>query len=308
MLRAVRLLLLPALCIAPACTSLPAVPIPEPLPELLAPDDETADGGHGFLGVRGTENDSGSLDSLFFDPGVRVDHVVENSPADSAGIRAGDVLIALDGRELEDPGALDALVRTTPPGTAVELTVRRGDTVLEVPLTLTAAHGGRVTAEPLYRVEPVRTRAGYLTADGGVRVVSMAANSPLEAADIPAGSLITAIDDEQVRSDRELIRRLQARPAGSSVALQRANEGGRATTHRVELLEPPSRVTDFQLLFLYDYESDPDGRQADLSILDLWFFELFQYRRDGVERQWVFLELFGFELFVFGSAHGELGT
>jgi hypothetical protein len=41
-------------------------------------------------------------------------------------------------------------------------------------------------------------------------------------------------------------------------------------------------------------------------VLDLWFFELWQYHRDGGERRWVLFELFGFDLIGFSTGVGEL--
>ncbi len=39
-------------------------------------------------------------DFAFAGPGVRLEGVVPGSPAEAAGLRAGDVLLAVDGKEL----------------------------------------------------------------------------------------------------------------------------------------------------------------------------------------------------------------
>jgi serine protease Do len=57
--------------------------------------------------------------------GVLVSDVVEESPADKAGIQRGDVIIEYDGREVNDPGVLRNSVAATTPGTQVMLTILR---------------------------------------------------------------------------------------------------------------------------------------------------------------------------------------
>ena len=50
----------------------------------------------------------------------------------------------------------------------------------------------------------------------------------------------------------------------------------------------------------------PDGERSSFSLLNLWFFELYQYRREGVEKDWILFELFGFDLISFSTGKGEL--
>jgi hypothetical protein len=64
-------------------------------------------------------------DFAFAGPGVRVQEVAPGSPAASAGVRAGDVLIALDGLPIADLRGYSAALKARQPGDTVELTVRR---------------------------------------------------------------------------------------------------------------------------------------------------------------------------------------
>ena len=69
--------------------------------------------------------------------GLRVNHVVPESPAAAAGLRRHDVLFKLNDQSLINPRQLAVLVRTFKPGAVVRLTViRRGETQ-----TLTATLG-----------------------------------------------------------------------------------------------------------------------------------------------------------------------
>ncbi len=57
--------------------------------------------------------------------GVLVSQVMEDSPAGRAGFRAGDVIVELDGRKLEDVEALRNRIAQTAPGSRVKVTVLR---------------------------------------------------------------------------------------------------------------------------------------------------------------------------------------
>jgi len=284
-----------ALCLgasALACRTAPLHPIPEPLPEALA--WEPADEGGAFLGLETRENDSGSLEELAFLPGVRVTAVADNSPAHAAGIRLGDVVLALDGREVSDPGALEALVARRAAGDAVELEVQRDDTVFGVSLEL----GGRSTgAEPpavRYRADPSRTRAGWRTVDGGVQLVAAGPGGPVDAAGLPVGSVVTELEGRAVLSDRELIRRVQALEPGTRVVLGYVDPDGGRREARVRLLRQPRVVTGLSVPILVGYSRDVEADRVGFVLLDLWLISLFRYERDGGEKRWSVLRFLRF--------------
>ncbi|MBM3505158.1 MAG: DegQ family serine endoprotease [Alphaproteobacteria bacterium] len=62
--------------------------------------------------------------------------VVPGSPADRAGLKVGDVVVALDGRPVDDPEALNYYVALKPIGQRATLGVRRGGRVTEVAVDL----------------------------------------------------------------------------------------------------------------------------------------------------------------------------
>lgn len=69
--------------------------------------------------------------------GVLVVDVVEGDPADRAGIRAGDVILALDGHPTPSVRELQRLMRSVfRPGQTVTVTLQRGEERLEVRVTL----------------------------------------------------------------------------------------------------------------------------------------------------------------------------
>ncbi len=70
------------------------------------------------------------------DKGVLVGDVVADSPAAKAGLKAGDVVLAFNGREVEDPRHLQLRSSQTVPGTKVTLSVLREGKRQELDLTV----------------------------------------------------------------------------------------------------------------------------------------------------------------------------
>ncbi len=62
--------------------------------------------------------------------------VTEGSPADRAGIRVGDLVLAVDGRSLDESYALADAIGEHDPGDTVELTIYRGSRERTVKVTL----------------------------------------------------------------------------------------------------------------------------------------------------------------------------
>jgi putative serine protease PepD len=81
------------------------------------------------------------LSSSYQNPngGVQVSSVSSGGPADHAGLAAGDILTRLNGRPLDQPADLIALVRKYAPGQAVTIAYQRGGTAHTAQVTLAAA-------------------------------------------------------------------------------------------------------------------------------------------------------------------------
>ena len=90
---------------------------------------------HGFLGVQLRRGNPASSESL----GVLVASVIADSPADSAGLRAGDRILAIQGQEARTADELTAFVRATRPGEMVEVTVLRQSEIFPLRVTVGAA-------------------------------------------------------------------------------------------------------------------------------------------------------------------------
>ncbi len=108
-------------------------------------DVRQADGGtrEVLLDVRGRSSELTEPDALFdglgFQPGPvrppRVESAEPGSPADTAGLRAGDRIVRGDGQRIDSWGQLVEFVRARP-GETVEITVERDGREVTMPLTI----------------------------------------------------------------------------------------------------------------------------------------------------------------------------
>jgi hypothetical protein len=76
------------------------------------------------------------VDKSFQGEGVRFSYVADGGPAAEAGLRAGDVLLELDGRAVVSGDRAGALIQQRRPGETVNAKVRRDNRIIEVKILL----------------------------------------------------------------------------------------------------------------------------------------------------------------------------
>jgi serine protease Do len=98
---------------------------------------------HGFIGISIT--DVTPENAKFFDVkkavGAVVSEVTPDSPGSRAGLKTGDVIIALDGKPVSDAGELQMETTQKQPGDKIHLQVVRDGETLNIPVTLESAKG-----------------------------------------------------------------------------------------------------------------------------------------------------------------------
>jgi len=82
---------------------------------------------HAYLGIQVGDNGNSG--------GAKVASVVSGSPADNAGLKAGDVITAVDGKQIATADDLTALVNSYKPGDKATLMVDRGGSTRSISVT-----------------------------------------------------------------------------------------------------------------------------------------------------------------------------
>lgn len=95
--------------------SIAAVLVPLALAGLVL----AGDGGHGFIGVHLEEETDHP------EGGARIVSVIEDSPAEAAGLEEGDVIVGVEGTTVRGPSGLSKRMRSHAPGESVALAIVR---------------------------------------------------------------------------------------------------------------------------------------------------------------------------------------
>ena len=147
--------------------------------------------------------------------GVLVRGVEEGSPAEKAGIEAGDIITRFDGKAVDKPADLPRAVGNTKPGSKVSISVFRRGSVKEMSITVAEIEAEKVVASTPDKKPPAASGQhwGLTVSDlteaqkkesrvrAGVRVD--AAVDAAARAGIREGDLILAIANKEVSSLKE---------------------------------------------------------------------------------------------------------
>jgi len=145
--------------------------------------------------------------------GVRVTQVYAGSAAETAGLRVGDLIVALDGEEIpasqpEDTEVLPSMIRNYKIGSKAELTVLRGKEDLKVSVTL--PESPKLAREMRkYRDDNFeftcrdvafmdRARESWKAAQQGVLVEEVGEGSWAALGRLSVGDLIITVDDQPI--------------------------------------------------------------------------------------------------------------
>jgi Do/DeqQ family serine protease len=166
--------------------------------------------------------------------GALVKGVHANGPAAQAGLRAGDVVVSVDGKEVQDPRALQYRFATKGLGGAAELGVIRGGKSLKVTIALVAAveDPPRDTRElkgrqPLAGAKvanlspAVAEELGIEDEESGVVVLDVAQNTPAAQFGFKRGDILVGVNDNKVTSVKDLAAALERSPSGWRLSFER---------------------------------------------------------------------------------------
>jgi len=215
-----------------------------------------AKSGSAWLGVYMQDIDKELAEAfdLETEDGVLVDDVIDDSPADEAGIRRGDVITGIGESEVNKPQDLKDAVRALEPGDEVTIHVFRdgekkgfsvelgSDKLTEYHLDFDSPHGtwhdrsGNRFFGTIFMgdeggylgvstIELSDQLAEYFSVDDGVLVSEVESDSPAEKAGLKAGDIITAVDDNEIDSPSRLREAIRKHSEGDEVLIAVVRKG-----------------------------------------------------------------------------------
>jgi serine protease Do len=165
----------------------------------------------GWLGVsiQGITPDLAASLGLDQAKGALVSSVVQNSPADQAGIKAGDVIVGYEGKEINNANDLPFLVAGTPVGKTVSLQVFRGNKQTPLAVAIGKMKEEEVIASPskkddlgltVEQITPDIAEELGLENSRGVVITAVAPDGPGDEAGFQPGDIIREINRRPVQN------------------------------------------------------------------------------------------------------------
>lgn len=181
--------------------------------------------------------------------GVGVTAVVQGSPAEDAGLRARDQILAVEGRPVFTPDELIAQIRESAPGEWVTLSIQRGRTERDITARLVEKPEGEkfkirqgwIGAAAIDLPPSLREHFGA-PADAGIMVYRVIPGSPAESAGIEVGDVLYGVDGEPVYSQGVFVRRIRGGGIGNTLEMTLSRNGAEITVEAVVELRPDEEL------------------------------------------------------------------
>jgi serine protease Do len=204
--------------------------------------DQIVDHGHvvrGFLGATIQDVTPTMAKALGVNDaeGVLIGDVTAKGPAAQAGLKPGDVVIKMNGQSVADSAALRLQVSQTDPGTTVPLTVRRGNSTLDLNVKLgelpadhekTAEDRSNLQSLQGLQVEPltpaVRQQLHLGQESHGVVISQVDPNGAAAAAGIREGDVVEEVNHQPITRVSEFEQAMQS-ASGQAILLRVMRDG-----------------------------------------------------------------------------------
>ena len=189
----------------------------------LSADDKQPAAGGGFIGVRFQEVPGAS--------GLHVMDVIPDGPAAKAGLKGGDVIVKLDGKDTSDLQGFVTTIGSHKPGDKIALTVKRDGKDQEIKITVGARPtAGAIPGQPM----PPRQLGGggflgvaFHEDPGakGVVIADLMPDGPAAKAGLKANDHIVKIDDKEMPDMRAFAEKIGQHKPGDKITLKIERDG-----------------------------------------------------------------------------------
>ena len=186
--------------------------------------------------------------------GVFIENVIADKPADRAGIKSGDIILSVEGTEVNKPNQLQAKVGSYKPGDTVSLQVWRDgkEKTFRVTLESLETNSGSSSSQPGLvssdNLDALGLSVGNLTGalrdeldvEAGVVIRNVKRNSPAYKEGLTVNDIIYEIDGKSIESAEEFTSYLAELQKGDIIKIQvlRVDRSGRKYDRLVFLQIP----------------------------------------------------------------------
>ncbi len=169
----------------------------------------------GWIGVKASNSDEEIplSEQNTFKGGVMVNSVSENSPAAASGIKAGDIIIALNGVDVKDVKHFSRNIAETPVGKNIMLRVWQDNRIKDFELTVSLMPEQKTVAEPDNLPEEAEPE-GYIAeagmvleknAEGKIVISEVLADSDAAQKGLSSGDIIQKANGKNVSSIEDMV-------------------------------------------------------------------------------------------------------
>ncbi|CNE61371.1 serine endoprotease DegP [Yersinia bercovieri] len=180
----------------------------------------------GELGIMGTELNSELAKAMNVDTqkGAFISQVVPKSAAAKAGIKAGDVIVSMNGKPINSFAGFRAEIGTLPVGSKMTLGLLRDGKPVNVEVTLEQSSQAQVDSGNIYTgIEGAELSNSDVNGKKGVKVDNVKAGSAAARIGLKKGDIIIGINQQPVQNLGELRKILDTKPSVLALNIQRGD-------------------------------------------------------------------------------------
>ncbi|MGF7432860.1 Do family serine endopeptidase [Pasteurella bettyae] len=182
----------------------------------------------GMLGIKGGELNAELAKAFNVDAqqGAFVSEVIPGSAADKAGIKAGDVITAMNSQKVSSFAEMRAKIATAGAGKEINLTYLRDGKTNDVKVTLQSDEEAKKLADA-QEINPALDGAELSNIDEngrkGIKVTKVHENSPAARRGLKSGDIIVGINRTRTENLTQLRKALDEKPSVIALNIERGN-------------------------------------------------------------------------------------
>ncbi|CRY37359.1 serine endoprotease DegP [Yersinia enterocolitica] len=180
----------------------------------------------GELGIMGTELNSELAKAMKVDAqkGAFISQVLPKSAAAKAGIKAGDVIVSMNGKAINSFAGFRAEIGTLPVGSKMTLGLLRDGKPVNVEVTLEQSSQTQVDSGNLYTgIEGAELSNSDVNGKKGVKVDSVKPGTAAARIGLKKGDIIMGVNQQPVQNLGELRKILDTKPSVLALSIQRGD-------------------------------------------------------------------------------------